>query len=203
MGYYTRTDPTNARCCLLDYGYCFITPVSIANLFVKAEREGDWLFLMYCVWRMLTCFFAAGQWEYSGYVTWHIIDIVKVTENPPAIFGMIQHVYRDVIWNGVFSDQFGKPIYYGKSKGVLVGMTLLIDQVSGQVIIIYIGNYESWTVNKSNVELYFFKEKWLDIFRSHIQQDVLPTRLMLDDINDYIIHQTKLSSTGKKLNADK
>ncbi len=54
----------------------------------------------------------------SGYVIRHVINIIKVTENAPAIFGMIQHVYRyrDVVGNGVFSDQFGKPIQYGKIK---------------------------------------------------------------------------------------
>ncbi len=123
---------------------CFIIPVIIAHLFVKAERESDWLLHLYCVRRMLCYFFAAGHWQYARYATWHVMDIVTANPEAQAVFAKGQHVcrHRDGVWNGVFSDQFGEQTYirYGKSKGGLVGMTLSPDQVSGWILSSHICN---------------------------------------------------------------
>ncbi|MES9884700.1 MAG: hypothetical protein ABW185_27970 [Sedimenticola sp.] len=118
---------------------CFIIPVILAHLFIRAERESKYALHMYCLTRMLPYFFAAGHWNYARYLTHHINEfLTQVDEEALTTFYNGQHVcrHKDGSWNGVFSDQFGEQTYirYGKAKGGLVGMTLSPDQVAGWVL---------------------------------------------------------------------
>ena len=118
---------------------CFIIPTFLAHLFVRAEREGDWLLHMYCLRRMLPYFFASSYWNYARYIHWYIQDMDA--NLPPAIkeqYLTDGHTCRHAagVWNAVSEDQFGEQTYirYGKSKGGLVGISLSADQVAGWVL---------------------------------------------------------------------
>ena len=113
---------------------CFVIPTFLAHLFVRAEREVDWLLHMYCLRRMLPYFFASSHWNYTRYIQWYIQDMDA--NLPPAIkeqYLTDGHTCRHAtgVWNAVSEDQFGEEIYirYGKSKGGLVGISLSADQV--------------------------------------------------------------------------
>ena len=131
---------------------CFLIPTILIHLFIRAEREDDWLLHMYCLRRMLPYFFAAGHWNYARYILWHVIDMES--QLPKDAREMIlrgQHVCQHGmgVWKSVFSDQFGEQTYirYGKGKGGLVGMTLYPDQVAGWVLSYPICKFVSLTMD--------------------------------------------------------
>ena len=118
---------------------CLILPVAIIHLFLRAEREGDWLLHLYSLKRMVPYFFAASHLNYARYISWHLQDMA--TSLPDTILTSFlcgEHVCRhsDGVWNSVFMDQFGEQTYirYGKSKGGLVGKSLSSDQVSEWIL---------------------------------------------------------------------
>ena len=47
---------------------CLITRVMIIHLYLRAEREGDWLLHVYALNRMIPYFFAAHHWNYARYI---------------------------------------------------------------------------------------------------------------------------------------
>src|SRR6218665_1327694 len=114
---------------------CLIIPVTIIHLYLRAEREGNWLLHMHSLRRMLPYFFAAGHWNYARYISWHIMEMEASLPEPIlTAFMKGEHVcrHRNGLWNSVFLDQFGEQTYirYGKSKGGLVGKSLSAEQVS-------------------------------------------------------------------------
>jgi hypothetical protein len=124
---------------------CFIYPVLLAHMFIRAEREANYVLHIYCLTRMVPYFFAAGHWNYARYITWHLIEHqTELDEEALAMFHMGHHVCRHSSgsWNAVFSDQFGEQTYirHGKAKGGLVGMTLSPDQVTRWVLSHHICN---------------------------------------------------------------
>ena len=54
---------------------CFVIPIFIAHLYIRAERTSDWLLHLYCLRRMVCYFWAAGHFHYARYITWHIQDM--------------------------------------------------------------------------------------------------------------------------------
>ena len=93
---------------------CFVIPTFLAHLFVRAEREGDWLLHMYCLRRMLPYFFASSHWNYARYIHWYIQD--NDANLPPAIkeqYLTDGHTCRHAtgVWNAVSEDQFGEQTY--------------------------------------------------------------------------------------------
>ncbi len=137
---------------------CFIHPVILAHMFIRAEREGKYGLHMYCLTRMLPYFFAAGHWNYARHITWHLIEFqTQMDEEALAVFYTGHHVCRhmDGTWNGVFADQFGEQTYirYGKAKGGLVGLTLSPDQVARWILSYHICNAVSLVMD--------------DMFRDH------------------------------------
>ena len=89
----------------------FIIPVSIIHLFLRAEREGDWLLHVYSLKRMVPYFFAAGHWNYARYISWHIVEMESsLPEEMLAAFLRGEHVCRhhSEFWNAVFLVQFGE-----------------------------------------------------------------------------------------------
>ena len=124
---------------------CLIYPVILAHLFVRAEREGNFVLHMYCLTKMLPYFFAAGHWNYARYITYHVMEFqTQLDEEALAMFHLGHHVcrHRTGSWNAVFSDQFGEQTYirYGKAKGGLVGLTLSQDQVTGWILSYHLCN---------------------------------------------------------------
>ncbi len=118
---------------------CFITPVLIMHMFVRAEREGNWSLHIHAMERMVPYFFAAGHWNYARFITWHLIDMQHdLPEEIRESYEHGEHVcrHKDGFFNAVWADQFGEQTYirYGKAKGGLVGMTLNADQVANWVL---------------------------------------------------------------------
>ena len=118
---------------------CFITPLVIIHLYLRAEREGNWLLHIYALQRMIPYFFAAAHWNYARYISWHVLEMTtSLPESLLAAFLRGEHVCRHQtgVWNSVFLDQFGEQTYirYGKSKGGLVGKSLSSEQVSEWIL---------------------------------------------------------------------
>ena len=51
-------------------------------LFIRAEREGDWLLHLHAVSMMIPYFFAAGNQNYARYRTYNLHNMRKL---PPVI----------------------------------------------------------------------------------------------------------------------
>jgi len=131
---------------------CLIMPVVIIHMFLRAEREGDWLLHLYCVKQMLPYFFSAGHWNYARYGFWYLCEMQgALPDAAKEMFMTGDHVcrHREGVWNAVFSDQFREQTYirYGKAKGGLVGLILSSDQVAGWVLSYHIGNMVSLSMD--------------------------------------------------------
>ena len=61
----------------IDY---LIKPVLYMMMFVRAEREGDWLLHLYAVEMMIPLFFAAGHHNYARYGYYYLQDMKKLPE---------------------------------------------------------------------------------------------------------------------------
>ena len=46
-------------------GIGLVIPTAIIHMFIRAERESDWLLHLHCVQQMLPYFFAAGHSNYA------------------------------------------------------------------------------------------------------------------------------------------
>ena len=66
---------------------CLIKPTLIALMFLRGERNGDFLLQQYCLNTMLPYFFAAGHHNYDRYLSWY----VRQMENLP------QHAKDDLL----------------------------------------------------------------------------------------------------------
>ena len=109
---------------------CRVIPTTIIHMFIRAERESDWLLVrMHYVQQMPSHFIAAGHSNYARYGTWYILE--RQGALPTAAcqkFLNGDHVCRHMsaIWNSVFSDHFGKQTYIRYSKAKVES-----DQVAG------------------------------------------------------------------------
>jgi hypothetical protein len=124
---------------------CPIFLVLIVHMFIRAERNGDWLLHLFCTQQMIGYFFAAGHWNYAGCGVWYVQEMQGAFPSEArAMFMNGEHVsrHRDGVWNSVFSDQFGEQTYilYGKVRGGLVGAASSPDQVAGWVMSYHICN---------------------------------------------------------------
>lgn len=117
---------------------CLIKPTFIAHMFIRAEREGNWLLRDHCLYRMLPYFYAAGHWHYARHITWYVLEMRCLPEVAKAdlMAGAFVCRHREGVWNAVSADQFGEQTYirYGKSKGGLIGLTLSAQQVACWVL---------------------------------------------------------------------
>ena len=97
-------------------------------IYVRAEREGDWLLHVHCAKAMVPYFFAAGQQNYarSGLVCLRAIENLPDKMLPYFLKG--KHVMRHMngLWNGIWSDMFIESTFmrYGHGKTGIVGITL-------------------------------------------------------------------------------
>jgi len=103
---------------------------------------------------MIPYLFAAGHWQYSRYITWHVTEMRNdLPDEAEEFYLKGQHVcrHRDGVWNAVSSDQFGEQTYirYGKARGGLVGLTLSPDQVAGWVLSNNVCNMVSFAMDKT------------------------------------------------------
>ena len=97
----------------------FIKPMLLAHQFLRAEREGDWLFQQLCLQRMLPYFFSAGHIHYARYLTWHLMEMRNIPEDVKKYLIVWAHVCRNKEWTliAVSSDQFGEQTSIKMRKG--------------------------------------------------------------------------------------
>ena len=97
-------------------------------LFVRAEREGDFLLHLHACEKMLIFFFTTGHVNYARYGLCYIISMLKL---PPSIlrhFLKGEHAlrHRHGIWNGIWSDMMIETSYmkFGKGPNGIIGQTM-------------------------------------------------------------------------------
>lgn len=105
----------------------FLKPTPLAHQFIRAKREGNWLFQQLCLELMLPYFFSAGHFHYARYISWHLLEMCYLLP-PEARADLLAgaHVCRhnDGCWNSVSGDQFGEQTAIKTGKGGLKGMAL-------------------------------------------------------------------------------
>ena len=108
-----------------------IKPTILVHQFLRAEREGDWLFQQFCLEQMEPYFFSAGHYHYARYISWHLNEMRNIPSQVKADFVSGAHVCRhhDGYWNSVSSDQFGEQTAIKSEKGGLKGMTCSTELV--------------------------------------------------------------------------
>ena len=118
-----------------------VKPVFLIMLFVRAEREGDWLLHLYSCWEMMPYFYAANHGNYARYGLIYIMYMLRMKDNIREKFMQGQHVMRHIkgCWNGTWSDMLMETtaIRQGKGnlrQGGLVGKTVRPEQVKKSCI---------------------------------------------------------------------
>ena len=104
-----------------------LRPTLLAHQFLRAERDGDWLFKQLCLEQMLPYFFSAGHFHYARFLSWHILEMrYLLPERAKNDLLAGAHVCRhsEGYWNSVSGDQFGEQTAIRTGKGGLKGMTL-------------------------------------------------------------------------------
>ena len=107
---------------------CFIKPVFIMMLYVRAEREGDWPLHLAAVKKMLPYFFASAHVNYARYSLYYLRSMESLGEEELLKFMKGEHVMHHVpgLWNGIWSDMFIETTFmrYGHGPGGIIGITL-------------------------------------------------------------------------------
>ena len=82
---------------------CFIKPVFIMMLYVRAEREGDWPLPLAAVKKMLPYFFASAHVNYARYGLYYLRSMESLGEEELSKFMKGEHVMHHVpgLWNGI------------------------------------------------------------------------------------------------------
>ncbi len=95
---------------------CLIKPLMM--LYIRAEREGDWLLHLHAVSVMMPYFFAAGHHNYARYGTYYLQNLRKLPHSILDKFLHGEHTTRHYrgVWNGIWSDMFIETSFmrYGK-----------------------------------------------------------------------------------------
>ena len=107
---------------------CFIKPVFIMMLYVRAEREGDWPLHLAAVQQMLPYFFASGHVNYARYGLYYLRSMESLPKEELSKFMKGEHAMHHVpgLWNGIWSDMYIETTFmrYGHGPGGIIGITL-------------------------------------------------------------------------------
>ena len=107
---------------------CFIKPVLLTMLYVRAEREGGWPLHLVAVKQMLPYFFAASHVNYARYGLYYLRSTESLGNEEISKFMKGQHVMHHVprLWNGIWSDMFIETTFtcYGHGLGGIIGINL-------------------------------------------------------------------------------
>lgn len=128
----------------------FLVPTLLAHQFLRAEREGKWLFQQLCLERMLPYFFSAGHVHYARYISWHLIEmrhLLPQAAKADLIAGAHVCRHNEGCWNAVSGDQFGEQTAIKIGKGGLKGMTLSPELVTEWIDAFPISVYLSDTMD--------------------------------------------------------
>ncbi len=100
---------------------CFIKPVFIIILYVRAEREGDWPLHLLVVKQILPYFFASAHVNYARYSLYYMRSMESLGPEELSKFMKGEHVMHHVpgLWNGISSDMFIETTFmrYGHGLG--------------------------------------------------------------------------------------
>jgi hypothetical protein len=112
---------------------CFIIPTMLAHLFMRAEREGNWLLQQHCLETMMPYFFVSGHHHYARYISWHLRDMQHLPQDAKKDLLDGAHVCRHSEGSAAVSgDQFGEQTYIkqGKQAGGMKGISTNPEQVA-------------------------------------------------------------------------
>ena len=105
-----------------------IKPIFICLLFVRAEREGEWLLHLTSVKEMLLYFYAVGHHNYARYGSYYLRNMETLPCEVLEKFMKGKHLMRhqEGYWNGIWPDMFIEITFmrYGKGPGEIVGVPL-------------------------------------------------------------------------------
>ena len=169
----------------------FIKPTILVHQFLRAEREGDWLFQQYCLGLMEPYFFCAGHFHYARHISWHLIEMRVLPSEVKADLVSGAHVCRHNkgYWNSVSSDQFGEQTAIKTGKGGLKGMTLSAELVTEWINAFPIMAYMS----DSMVSLYSEEETENIKSPKHKEEGSKRQKLDYDDIQKIVSELAKHS----------
>ena len=95
-------------------------------LYIRAEREGEFLLHLYACKKMMPYFFAAGHVNYARYGLRYLRSMERLSGNVLQQFMAGKHVMRHQagLFNGVWSDMAIETTYmkYGKGPSGIIGV---------------------------------------------------------------------------------
>ena len=107
---------------------CFIKPVFIMMLYIRAERGGDWPLHLVAVKQVLPYFFASSHMKYARYGLYYLRSMQRLVQEELSNFMKGEHVMHHVpgLWNGIWSGMFIETTFmrYGHGPGGIIGITL-------------------------------------------------------------------------------
>ena len=86
----------------------FISPMLIILLYIRAEKEGEWVLHLEATKKMLPYFFAAGHHNYARYATNYLNNMYGLLEEVTKKFQKGLHVAR-------LSDGYFNGLCYGRT----------------------------------------------------------------------------------------
>ena len=114
----------------------FLKPTVLTHQFIRAEREGYWLFQQLCLERMLAYLLSAGQFHLACHISWHLLDmryLLPPKAKADILAGAQVCRHSEGCWNSVSDDQFGEQTAIKTGKGGLKGITLSPELVNGYI----------------------------------------------------------------------
>ena len=96
-----------------------VLPVLLMMVFVRAEREGNFLLHIYACHEMMPYFYAAGHWNYVRDGLVYLKTMEKLPNNVLERFLAGEHVIhlQKGYWNGIWSDMAIECTYMKVGKG--------------------------------------------------------------------------------------
>ena len=90
-------------------------------LFVRAEREADWVLHLWAVTEMIPYFFAAGHVNCARYGLYYLCTMERLPIDVLTRFLKVEHVmhHKSGFWNRIWSDMFIETTFlcYGHGPG--------------------------------------------------------------------------------------
>lgn len=111
---------------------CLVKPTLLALMFLRGERNGDFLLQQYCLKAMLPYFFAAGHHNYARYLSWYVRQMEHLPQRAKEDRLAGAHVCRHSDGGtAVPADQFGEQTYIKRGKGAagMKGISTSDEQV--------------------------------------------------------------------------
>ena len=104
-----------------------LTPVLLMQLYIRAEREGEFALHLNVCKQMMPYFFAAGHVNYARYGLCYLRSMERLSGKVLIQFMDGQHVMRHQhgLFNGIWSDMAIESTYmkHGKGPGGVIGFT--------------------------------------------------------------------------------